>query len=139
MYSFRYPDARRVGIEFKEPSLTKQSDAQAADINNIMRKYRINGVVDHVSPIMPQFADVSQVGDYQAALNAVMHADELFYSLPAKLRSEFSNDPSLLVHFAQQYHANPDDPVLRRRALELGLINEVQTNIDIPKPDSSAS
>ncbi len=87
------------GIEFTEPSRTKQSELEACDINNIMARYATTGVLTHVASGEPLYGDFSEVEDYQASLNKVMSAEERFNSLPSDVRKKFDYDPQKMVEF----------------------------------------
>lgn len=91
---------RDVSLSFEgTTSMTKQADAEAADINNIMRNYNRNGFAtpEDLKQRIGQYADVTAHVDYNQALNLVREADALFADLPAHVRSAFDNDPSNLV------------------------------------------
>lgn len=45
------------------PSLTKQSFKDECDINQIVAKFEKTGLVNHLARGVPQFADVSEMGD----------------------------------------------------------------------------
>ena len=107
-----YPDD---GIKFDDPSLTKQSFADECDFNSVMGRWERTGTIEHVNPAAPQFADVSAMPDYQAALNTVVAANAAFDALPSGLRERFGNDPAQLVAFLE-HDGNRDE------ALKLGLI-----------------
>lgn len=98
----------------REPTLTKQSEAAACDINLIMKNYDRTG-------LLPQavkeavFMDVSEVGDFRTALAVIQTAQEGFMRLPAVVRAEFRNDPAEFVDFCS-------DPGNRARLVELGLV-----------------
>lgn len=87
------------GIEFTEPSRTKQSELEACDINNIMARYATTGVITHVASGQPLYGDFSEVEDYQASLNKVMSAEERFNSLPSDIRKKFDYNPQKMVEF----------------------------------------
>lgn len=108
--------SRDVGLKCDEPSLTKQSESDACDINKIMARYEKDGVLRHVSENAPFYADVSQVPDYQAALEVVQKADELFMSMPAELRAKFDNDPQVYFDFVS-------NPANKAELEKLGLVN----------------
>jgi len=115
----------RSDLEFTEEdylnSPTKQSDAEAADINNIMKKYEQTGFVPHNDRV-PQYGDFSNVHDFRAAMDIVAGANSLFAGLPAKVRAEFNNDPAEFLEFTDRRDA---DPKVMTRLVELGLA-EVQ-------------
>lgn len=85
-----------IGLDCSDmPSMTRQSEAEACDINTIVAQFDRTGMMPQVSPGM--FADVSEVGDYQSALETVRLADEMFMQLPAKVRHAFDDDPAVFV------------------------------------------
>jgi len=83
---------KRTSITFIKPSMAKQSMRDECDINLIVDRYRKSGAVSHLARGVPQFSDVSQVGDYRTAIENARAAEEFFSKLPAKLRAAFSND-----------------------------------------------
>lgn len=86
------------GEDNHEASLTVQSDKEDADINTIVKRFGLTGVMPS-SPRVPTFGDFTEVIDYQSALNAVRQAAEGFMELPADVRSRFDNDPQLYMEF----------------------------------------
>lgn len=81
-----------------DPSLAVQSAKEECDINTIVRRFGLTGVLpDNVS--VPQYGDFSAVDDYQSSLNAVVEADREFMRLPAELRKRFGNSPQVLLEF----------------------------------------
>lgn len=97
------------------PSLTKQAMKDECDINLIMKRFERTGVITHNVQREAYFADVSDVPDFAQAVEVVRKADEMFSSLPAKLRLEFDNDAAKYVAFCA-------DPANRERMKELGLL-----------------
>lgn len=87
-----------------EESMTQQSDAKDTDINVIMQRYKVTGQIP-LPRIAPNYGDFSEVTDYREALERVQYANEVFNSLPAKLRAQFSNNPAEFVDFA----TNPEN------------------------------
>lgn len=90
---------------FPEKSATKQSFAEECDINNIMAKYRVTGLVDHTSAHGGVYTDLPTEIDYHENLNSVIAAEQAFQSLPAKMRAKFDNDPAKFLGFV----LNPDN------------------------------
>jgi phage internal scaffolding protein len=80
-------------------SLTIQSQSEDADINVMVRRFGITGVIP-AGVRVPSYGDFTGVGDYRSALHAVMEAQENFMQLPAPVRARFDNDPQLLLDFA---------------------------------------
>lgn len=116
----RYSERRRVQKFFEDPSRAKDSMREECDINNIVKKHRQTGILQHVSGRTPQFGDFSEVSDYQTALNQVMAAQESFMALPASVRSRFGNDPGQFLAFV-------GDPNNREEAIKLGLVTPPAT------------
>lgn len=109
---------RREPLVCKGDRLTKQSFKDKCDINKIVNGYRKHGVITHVRAGVPVYDDVSNVPDYQTALNVVRDANLLFSSLPAKIRARFGNDPERMVAFVA-------DERNRAEAQELGMLKPV--------------
>lgn len=124
-YRDPYTGSQSEGITFTEPSMTLQSAAPECDIYNILNQFNTTGIVTHVASGTPQYTDVSEVPDYQAAMEVIMIAEEQFSALPSHVRREFDNDPGKMLEFIQ----NPDN---YERGVELGLFvqnNSLDTNI----------
>lgn len=103
------------GIEFVEPSLTKQSFKDECDVNNIMRRYTATGVVTHLNNRRPEFGDFTSVATFQESLNTVIEAEAMFAELPSAIRDRFGNDPSKLLEFIA-------DENNRDEAIKLGIV-----------------
>ena len=96
------------------PGRTKQSFAEEADINTLIRRFGVGNPLPSGARL-PSFGDFHGVGGYQDALNALTAADKAFYSVPADVRSRFGNSPGLFLEFFNQ-EANYDE------AVKLGLV-----------------
>lgn len=97
----QYMPSNRLGdISFEgEFSLTKQSEAAACDINNIMSQYERTGLIPHVAQYQGQYADLGDSLSYHDSMNAVIAAQNAFDSLPANIRARFGNDPAAFLDF----------------------------------------
>lgn len=114
-FNLPYALHERVYLEFKEPSMTEQSHKAECDIETILSKYRLSGVLgDPDRAKLAVFSDVSNVVDYREALDAIMQADEAFDALPAKIRERFDNDPAEFLDFF-------NDPANGQEMIDLGL------------------
>lgn len=89
-------------IETPGPSMTREEFAAECDINTIMKKYAVTGVVGHVNPVQPRFIDAVGVPDLMTALNTMSDAQQAFMQLPAVVRREFDNDAMEFVKFASE-------------------------------------
>ena len=117
-------------VTFVEPSLAQQHFRDECDINNIMDRYARTGVLGDVTATrQPSFGDFSADFDYQIALNQLIDAQDMFASLPARLRDRFANDPSKLLAFVS-------DEANREEAIKLGLIEKPIDIVEVEKTDS---
>lgn len=87
------------------PSLTRQEYAAEADINTLMAQYEKTGILPTVNTRPPDYFDVSDVPDFQTALEFVSKADAAFMSLPAQVRATFENSAANFIAFAE----NPEN------------------------------
>lgn len=96
------------GVECTEPSLTQQSQAAEADINEIVRRFGLTGKLPE-NVRVPTYGDFDGVvDDYQSALNAIRSAEESFMAMPADVRARFNNDPGLFVEFCSDPENLPE-------------------------------
>lgn len=98
----------------KDPSLTKQADAEDADINTIVKRFNITGQLP-TNVRMPTYGDFTDIPDFQQAQNAIRMATESFNAMPAHVRARFHNDPHEFVQFCS-------DESNRAEAEKLGLV-----------------
>lgn len=105
------------GLACEEPTLAQQHFKDECDINHILEKFSITGILPE-APLSPRYGDFSGIGDYHTALNRVIAAQHEFGALPAQIRARFDNDPSKLIDFL-------DDEANRSEAEKLGLVNKV--------------
>ena len=131
--SLSYPEilkpfeGMRESISFKGiHSLTKQASAGECDINMIMAKYQKTAVIDHFNQHNAQYGDFYGVQDYQACLDQVREANDMFAELPAVIRKRFNNDPGVFLDFAT-------DPGNLDQLAELGL-----AKVPLPRADKSS-
>lgn len=117
---FRTPynyDVKAVSIETGSScpgvSMTDQSQAADADINVIVRRFGLTGVMPPLHRV-PEYGDFAGISDYRTALEAVQAAAEHFNAMPAEVRAEFFNDPQVFLEFC---HDSKNLPRMR----ELGL------------------
>lgn len=79
-------------------SLTKQEFVAESDINNIIKRYRVTGLMKQL-PQDPIFGDFTNIPDYQESLNIVIRGQEAFGRLSSDLRTRFDNDPAKFLEF----------------------------------------
>lgn len=119
-------------IEFTQPSMTRQSEADACDINKIMAQYRRSGLLSHVNKYQGRYEDITALAetDFQSALNMVIEAEEMFETVPADIREKFMNDPGKFLEFA----TNPENVEEMR---ELGLATPAEEPLRAPPGERS--
>jgi len=92
----------------------KQQFKDECDINRIMEKYRVSGMVTHLSKNLGRYVDVSEVGSYHEAVTRVIETRGFFAGLSADMRKEFDHDPAVFLDFIS-------DPENIAKIHELGL------------------
>lgn len=102
------------GLACEEPTLAQQHYKEECDINTILQKFSISGILPE-APLSPRYGDFSGIGDYHTALNRVLAAQDEFEALPAPIRARFENDPAKLIEFLEDENNRPE-------AEELGLV-----------------
>jgi len=109
------------GLACEEPSLAQQHFKEECDINTILERFNITGMLPQ-SPLSPRYGDFSGIGDYHTALNRVIAAQDEFDGLPAQIRARFDNDPAKLIEFL-------NDEVNRPEAEKLGIIEKAAAEV----------
>lgn len=77
----------------RELGCSKQEFREAADINFIVRKYRMTGQLDAMTRGEVVFGDDAGYKTYADAYAALEKAKEQFLKLPPEIRLELGNDP----------------------------------------------
>ena len=85
-------------LECKDPSLAQQSFKDDADINVLLERFKVTGMMPQ-GIVLPQYGDFTGVTDYQSAANALLRANDEFMKLPANLRARFENSPQKFLEF----------------------------------------
>lgn len=109
----------RVFADLGGESLTQQHFKEECDINTIMRKYETSGLLNHINQFGGEYGDFLEAPDYHTALNQIMEAQDMFMSLPSKIRAKFGNDPEEFLVFVQ-------DPENIEELRRLGLAKPVE-------------
>lgn len=120
------------GMTFELPSMTQQQFKDDADINNIIARYEVTGMlVDPLTPVSrtPQFGDFSDMPSYQEAQNVLVAAQNAFMDLPSDIREQFGNDPAKYFDFVQSLKEGTAD---YQKAIELGMIEPKAAATDGP-------
>jgi len=90
----------RVQLICADPSRAIQSQAAEADINTIVRNFGVTGRLPQ-STRLPTYGDFEGVDDYRTAVEAVKAAEAAFLAVPARIRSQFDNDPQAFMDFCE--------------------------------------
>lgn len=98
-------------------SRTKQADALASDINNIMDRFVTHGQIPETGA-NPTYGDFSQIGDLHSAMNRVQAAQDDFDALPSSVRRATNNDPGEFLDMVY-------DPDRRGELEKLGLVENL--------------
>jgi phage internal scaffolding protein len=109
------------GLACEEPTLAQQHHKDECDINYILQKFNVTGLLPSV-PLSPRYGDFTGIGDYHTALNRVIAAQGEFDALPAQIRARFDNDPSKLIEFLENEKNRPE-------AEELGLVEKAAAEV----------
>lgn len=88
------------GLRCEDPSLAVQSQAEEADINVIVKRFGVTGMLPE-SVRIPQYGDFTGPSDFQSSMEYVAAAQSAFMELPAALRAEFNNDPGEFLAYAE--------------------------------------
>lgn len=93
----------------KGPSRVKEGDQRLTDVNEIVKRARLTGVLPGAE-MQKCYGSQIEPRDYQEALNTVIAAKEAFAALPSGLRARFGNDPKQLLTFLDK-ESNYDEAV----------------------------
>ena len=98
-FQHAYSDSfRGSDVECRDPSLAQQSFKDDADINVMLEKFKVTGVLPQ-GVVMPTYGDFVGVSDYRTAVDAINKATNAFMDMPANIRSRFENDPQKFWSF----------------------------------------
>lgn len=136
-----YTKVERVSAPVEGKTKTKGSFKEECDINNIMKRFEKTGILPEMIKAKPQYGDFSNPLDFQDAMNLVVHANEQFAALPARVRDRFGNDAARFLEFAQD-GSNRDEMkklgLLSPEALERDA-GALAAKIEGPKPSEGNS
>lgn len=101
MNEFRtaYGEKLKVSIGDFEKTRTKQSMQAECDVNNIIKKFQVTGMLEHRNKYEGEYGEFEAI-DFHEAMNIVAAAKEMFSSVPSDVRKRFNNDPGEFINFA---------------------------------------
>lgn len=114
LFSSAYSDKQRVQFFSDAVSMTKQCFRDECDINNILKKYKKTGLIEHVNRYSGSYDDFVGQEDYRTGIEKIREAEAMFGALPSNVRARFHNDPGEFLGFV----ANPANVA---EMVELGL------------------
>lgn len=82
-------------------SRVQQHFAEDADINVIMRRFKVTGQMPFGSA-QGVYGDFTEITDYESAVEKIRGAHERFMKLPPEVREKFKNDPGVMIRKAQE-------------------------------------
>jgi len=88
-----------------DESLTRQEFKEESDINTIISAFGIGENPIEAQKWVTNVDITEETTDFQSAMNQLVAAAAQFNSLPARVRSQFDNDPAAFVDFV----SNPDN------------------------------
>ncbi len=88
-------------LEPGEGEGAKQSMREECDVNKIVEHFVKTGLIDHLAEGVPEFVDVSELGDYRSIIEQVRKVEMYFAGLPALVRTAFSNDASMFMDYLE--------------------------------------
>jgi len=129
MFQHAYSDPfRGSDLDCKDPTLTQQAFKDDVDINVLLERFRVTGVLPQ-GVRLPEYGDFTGVSDFASAMSAVVSAQDSFMQLPASIRSRFGNSPQAFLEFCS-------DPSNKDELVKLGLSNpSIPVKQDQAKPD----
>lgn len=124
--------SEQAGLLCEDESLADQSAKEEADINTIVRRFGVTGLLPQGAKAL-FFADFDEVFDFQSAQNVVAEARQAFMALPADVRSRFGNDPQKFVEFCSE--AEEDGTLVHLAELrKMGLAPPEKVPEPVPPP-----
>lgn len=109
-----------------DPSLAQQSGKDDADINVIVKRFNLTGMVSQV-PLPPTYDDFTGVSTFLDAMNLIRAGEESFAAMSADTRSRFGNDPAAFVEFCS-------DPANLEEMRKMGLAVPKEEPASPPDP-----
>lgn len=124
----RLRDGTHTGTE----TPTIQSAKDEADINVMVRRFGITGVITGVQ-MPPAIREFQDAFDFQSSMNVIRRAQESFSAMSAETRAEFNNDPARYVNFCT---AKDSKGKLKNlvRMREMGLAVPEPVPVPVPPP-----
>ena len=114
----------RVGGEV----MTEQQHRDHVDIHQILKRFDKTGILDHTVQFEGKYGDFTTFPDFQEAQFKIREAEEMFLTVPAKIRAQFDNNPGKFIDWIT------DDANFHQVA-ELGFSTAHLTEPPAPEPE----
>lgn len=95
-------------LDCRDESLTRQEFAEESDINTIIDRFGIGENPIEARRWVTNVDIADAPSNYQDVMNQLNEARDQFMSLPAKVRSQFDNDPAKFVDFVSDSANMPE-------------------------------
>lgn len=104
------------------PSMAKQEFQNECDINNVVKQFKPHHMQQLLAMNLASgaYADLPDSYDYQESLHLVQEAERQFFTVPAKVRDRFGQDPAQFLAFI-------NNPANLEEARALGLAKPAPT------------
>ena len=104
--SFTRENVKSVSIDFTgQKTMTEQCHKDSCDMHVILKKFEKTGILEHVSKHAGTYNDYINAPDFREAMTLLAEAEQMFETVPAKIRKKFGNDPAEYLEFMQ----NPEN------------------------------
>ena len=88
---------RRVTARHSDEQITQQDFGPICDIHNILERFKKKGVLDHVAQFEGTYGNFLDFPDFQEAQFRIKEAEEMFLTVPAKIRQMHDNEPGKFI------------------------------------------
>lgn len=77
---------------------TKQTFKDETDVNRILAKFQVSGVISHKAKFLPSYGDFAEF-DFLETQNVLNRGNGIFAALPSEVRREFGESPARFFKF----------------------------------------
>lgn len=124
-----YGPKTKVLITFTTAGRTKQSFKDETDINQIMARFIRTGALEFTNKHEPRYGDTTGI-NFQACMDVITSAQNMFKDMPSKIRNRFDNDPAKFLDFV-------NDPENTEEGVKLGLLTPRKAEEATPTPPAA--
>lgn len=130
-FATAYSPKQRVKTIFKDPSLTKQSQFEEADINSIIKRHMNTSMLADLNKLEQVYGEITSQ-DLLTAHQKLSDAHEAFMEIPSDIRRHFNQDVGEFIDYA----TNPDN-LKQMRIWGLAKPEELEIDPSPEPPDPS--